>query len=284
MNESQKTALLQLLKDFYEISGQRTAIFDKYYNVVLEYPDHYSFCAEIRKSEEGARRCAECDLHGLESAGKSANYAVYRCHANLIEVCAPIRDDFGIIGYLMFGQLIFNQNVEEQISKIIENCCDLIPDRDKLVELCAGLRRMRPEYVNASSNLLLTCASYIQLKQLLISSQNPLWIQIQDYIDRHMSEPFTLSKMSAELHTCVSVICSTTKLFSPKTVMQLATEKRVQAAKKLLLKGELPISKVAESVGIADYNYFSRVFKKHTGVSPRRYREEKTSIKPANNT
>lgn len=35
----------------------------------------------------------------------------------------------------------------------------------------------------------------------------------------------------------------------------------------------LPISEVAEQVGINDYNYFSRVFKKLVGISPTRYRK-----------
>ena len=36
---------------------------------------------------------------------------------------------------------------------------------------------------------------------------------------------------------------------------------------------ELSITEVAQAVGYGDYAYFSRVFKKLTGVSPRRYRE-----------
>ena len=44
-------------------------------------------------------------------------------------------------------------------------------------------------------------------------------------------------------------------------------------AKRLLQRRELSITEVAQAVGYGDYAYFSRVFKKLTGISPRQYRE-----------
>ncbi len=44
--------------------------------------------------------------------------------------------------------------------------------------------------------------------------------------------------------------------------------KRIQAAKDLLLTGDYPVSVVAETVGFDDANYFSRIFRKQTGMSP----------------
>nr|MBA3710514.1 AraC family transcriptional regulator [Planctomycetota bacterium] len=40
----------------------------------------------------------------------------------------------------------------------------------------------------------------------------------------------------------------------------------------LLIGGELPISEVARRVGIPDANYFSRLFTRSVGSTPRRYR------------
>lgn len=279
MNDFQKQALLQLFMDFYEISGQRTAIFDKHFQVVLEYPDHNPFCAQIRKSEEGVRRCRDCDLYGLNAARESESYVVYRCHANLIEVCTPIRDDCGIVGYLMFGQLVYSRNLEEQMQKTLAGCADLFPNREEMTRLYLGLRRASPEYVCASANILLTCASYIQANQLMRATQNPLWIQIQDYIHQNTGRAFSLKRMAEELHASVPSICATAKACSGQTVIQLLTERRVQTAGRYLLNTDLQIAEIAEKVGIDDYNYFSRIFKKQTGVSPRQYRKEKGNFK-----
>ena len=44
--------------------------------------------------------------------------------------------------------------------------------------------------------------------------------------------------------------------------------KRILKAKDLLLSGDFSVSETATAVGFEDANYFSRIFKKHTGVTP----------------
>ncbi len=48
---------------------------------------------------------------------------------------------------------------------------------------------------------------------------------------------------------------------------------RIEAAKELLVNSDLTILQISEAVGILDQNYFSRIFKKQTGVSPTKYRK-----------
>ena len=49
---------------------------------------------------------------------------------------------------------------------------------------------------------------------------------------------------------------------------------RISKAKRLLLSvQELSVKQVGEMVGYADQNYFSRLFKQQTGLSPKQYRE-----------
>ena len=48
--------------------------------------------------------------------------------------------------------------------------------------------------------------------------------------------------------------------------------RRMHKAKKLLKVTDLPISEIANNVGFSDYNYFSRVYKKTYGKSPKYYR------------
>lgn len=49
---------------------------------------------------------------------------------------------------------------------------------------------------------------------------------------------------------------------------------RIKHAKKLLEESNLKIRQVAEESGFNDYHYFSKVFKKMTGVSAAQYRKE----------
>ena len=58
-----------------------------------------------------------------------------------------------------------------------------------------------------------------------------------------------------------------------KTINQFITEVRIEKAKALLKKDRTPLSSIAWKIGYHDANYFSKAFKKETGVTPKAYRE-----------
>lgn len=53
--------------------------------------------------------------------------------------------------------------------------------------------------------------------------------------------------------------------------MQYLNNQRMEKAKDFLLSNTMTISNIAHLVGFDDPLYFSRVFKKYTGVSPQMY-------------
>ncbi|RMD78169.1 MAG: AraC family transcriptional regulator [Lentisphaerae bacterium] len=61
---------------------------------------------------------------------------------------------------------------------------------------------------------------------------------------------------------------------SPQAYLQ---EQRLQRAETLLVHSDLPVKQIAAAVGIEDAGYFSRLFRRHFLVSPRRYRKEHTA-------
>ncbi|MFV0362520.1 MAG: response regulator [Suipraeoptans sp.] len=69
-----------------------------------------------------------------------------------------------------------------------------------------------------------------------------------------------------------------TKLFSKyvcQTPIKYLTGIRIQEAKRLLQYTDLPIQRVGESVGYPDQFYFSKTFRKATGLSPSTFRKQK---------
>lgn len=54
--------------------------------------------------------------------------------------------------------------------------------------------------------------------------------------------------------------------------MQFILKIRIDRAKELLDFTDKSIADIAESSGFQDQNYFARIFKKITGVSPSQYR------------
>lgn len=56
-----------------------------------------------------------------------------------------------------------------------------------------------------------------------------------------------------------------------KTPLEYINEIRISKAKEYLSTLNYPISEISEMVGFPNQNYFSRIFKKYTGISPSKY-------------
>ena len=96
------------------------------------------------------------------------------------------------------------------------------------------------------------------------------------YIDEHYtSESLTLGSVACEVQVSANYLSSVFSQNMEKTFTEYLSEKRMEKARKLLRSTELPASEIAAQVGYKDPHYFSFVFKKTQGVSPREYRSRK---------
>ena len=89
-------------------------------------------------------------------------------------------------------------------------------------------------------------------------------------------EKLSLKSISESLGIGTTKLCSLAKKLSPDgSITKLISIRRVEAAKLLLLKENMSIAEIAEKVGFSDYNYFTKIFKKISGVTPSQYRKQK---------
>ncbi len=87
------------------------------------------------------------------------------------------------------------------------------------------------------------------------------------------SEPINVELLANAFFVSVSHLQHTFKQHTGMSIVDFINKTRVENSKKLLRETKLHISAIAEKVGIYDYNYFSRVFKKYAGISPTQYRK-----------
>lgn len=110
-------------------------------------------------------------------------------------------------------------------------------------------------------------------KRIQSSSIHPLTKRILDYIHKNLPERLTLAEIGKECFFS-PVYCDTVfKRDMGRSIIDYALDRRVEEAKTMLLEGSLSLTQVAEQVGFDDYNYFARVFKKRTGLSPTSYKK-----------
>jgi len=95
-----------------------------------------------------------------------------------------------------------------------------------------------------------------------------------DYIDEHYGEPLTLTSLSRHFHFNPSYLSSYFSAHNDEGFSEYLNRVRIAKAMELLRSDGLPISEIGSRVGYSDPSYFTKVFKKHTGLSPREYRRQ----------
>jgi len=100
-----------------------------------------------------------------------------------------------------------------------------------------------------------------------------------DYIKRNYMNKITLEEVASHVYLSPSYF---SKIFKEEMKVNFNTylnQVRIEVSKKLLLNDSIDLVDLSNMVGYEDQSYFSKVFKKMTGVSPGKYREMRGQIK-----
>lgn len=82
----------------------------------------------------------------------------------------------------------------------------------------------------------------------------------------------TIQQMAERLHVSVNYLQSQFKKEVGSTIRQYMTDVRIEQAKRLLIQSACKVADVAGQVGYRDTDYFVRVFREATGLTPNEYR------------
>jgi two-component system response regulator YesN len=122
----------------------------------------------------------------------------------------------------------------------------------------------------------------MQLKALLLrmskgNSQTPdsrLVQEIREYLNQNYASDMTLQHIAERFFISRENVSRKFKQITGENLSDYLTGLRVDKAKALLQNTNLRSSQISELVGYEDEKYFSRVFKKATGLTPREYRKQ----------
>lgn len=99
-----------------------------------------------------------------------------------------------------------------------------------------------------------------------------------NYINEHYHEKLTLSGVAEKNYVSVWHLSKLINKHIGKGFNDILNNVRIENAKTMLMNPEYKIYEIAEMVGISDVTYFSKLFKKFTGVSPNQYRNSTENI------
>lgn len=94
--------------------------------------------------------------------------------------------------------------------------------------------------------------------------------RLQKYIAEHYMDKLNLTQISQEIHANGSYLSRLYKTKTGQNLFDVINKMKLEKAKEYMSQGKR-IYEIAQMVGFDDVSYFSRVFRKHEGCSPREY-------------
>ncbi len=105
-----------------------------------------------------------------------------------------------------------------------------------------------------------------------LSSQELYYHEIMQYLkDNYRTAD--LESTAARFHLSKNYVSRIMRSVSDRTFIESLSLVRIEKVKEYLAETELSLEIIAELTGVSDPSYLWRVFKKHTGMSPSKYRK-----------
>ncbi|MDD7267955.1 MAG: response regulator [Lachnospiraceae bacterium] len=97
--------------------------------------------------------------------------------------------------------------------------------------------------------------------------------RIDAYIQENYRNKITLDEMAEALHVNRSYLSRFYKSKREVNLFDAILQRRIEAAKDCLLHTDMKTYEISEAIGVEDAGYFSKMFKRSTGCSPKEYRK-----------
>lgn len=115
-------------------------------------------------------------------------------------------------------------------------------------------------------------------KSLLLEYQkkekNDDILRIITYLKSNMHQKITISDLTKQFNINRTDLSKRFANYTGETIIHFLNKTRVEMAAAMLRDTQIPILEIMERVGFQDYSYFSNIFKKLKGISPRNYRKQ----------
>lgn len=281
-----KKELLSIQKDLISVTNMGIVIIDIDGEYITEKTNYSEFCKVFRKNSTLSLFCEKCDLKALNKVLLSRTPYIYKCHSGLIDVIIPILYEGEIIGAFLIGQFLLENNQEFELEKILkENMgknIDLKLLQEKYKELTViSLEKLESiiRIVTYSTYYIADCIKnkkWLEMKNTVskvkIELSNSKIAPIIKYINEHINENVSLSLGANLCNMSQSQFSRTFKKETGKTFKEYVLLKKIEQAKFYIKTTDKSFSEISDFLGFEDSSYFTKLFKKYEGITPKEYK------------
>lgn len=213
--------------------------------------------ARYRCENKALEAVAQGDVAKVELAMKELSK--YRIEARSSDRLREAKNSL-IIMNVLFRKAVENAGVHPYyIDELSTSLAKRIEKASNMLEITKITREFEHKYC-------------LLVKNYALKEYSDVIADCINYIEFNLAEELTLNNLADKLNINASSLSAKFKKEVGYTLTDYINQKRVNASLIFLVTTNLPIREVAEKVGYINENYYSRIFKKLQGMTPREYR------------
>ena len=220
-------------------------------------------CLAFKKQPNGIASCYRCRMTVQQAITKRKTSMAGFCTNGVYEYCRPVVYEGRAICAIFIGNILTKdphqrEMLEEKVgSKLLKTM-----EQDITQEDCEKIANLIESYI------LFLFQRYGNEDQTF----DPLIENIRNHIRENIAMDLSLEELAAAFHYSPKYLGRLFKARTGQTVRGYCNHMKLRYAQSLLNDTELSIEAVATQAGFGSINYFDRIFRKMTGVSPGEYR------------
>lgn len=261
----------RIIDDFYKITGVMIGAYDRDFKPISNktYP-HCSLCKKVRSYDELAAKCYKCDIEGIKKCIDSRETQTYECHMGLTEAVTPIYAGGIIIGYILIGQMLNEKSVDNVKQKIAD--LDYEINKTSFYNAMSKVPLISEDKIEAVISLMIICTKHLMVENIVNVKSSLLSKQIQEYINANLSQDIGINDICKRMNISRTKLYEVSSAFFKMGITDYIRYLRVEKAKELLTERKYNVKQITKLVGFDDANYFTKIFKRYTGMTPSEYK------------
>ena len=202
------------------------------------------------------------------------------CPAGAVELVLPFSIHGRFIGAYFCGQITEHGDPMEGFEEVWRKVESRGVRRDRLLKAWSHVTPMSRERLLENGRLLLFALTHVAdtlsdsiTERSIYLRSNPLIRQVLLLVHYGQNGIPSLKEAAAQLDISPEYLSRTFKKVMKKSYVDYVTEIRMSKAQELLKNTDLPITDIAFEVGYQTHSYFTNLYHKVTGITPRQFRD-----------
>ncbi|MBN2532536.1 MAG: PocR ligand-binding domain-containing protein [Spirochaetales bacterium] len=276
------TVLQNFLDDVAFLTGLKATLIDRQGQLFTAPGGARDFCL-LFSNNAMRNRCRDSDIHGCREAERLKKPYIYTCHAGLIDIVIPVILHDTFIGAIITGQIRLKGN--DKVFKEFITLPEVKKYKNKLIAAYEKVPEKKEEEITRASSMLFRIINYIvsiEFRNLSLTervysgfkTKREAVERAKEYIQQNFCSNIKLTDVSHEVSISPYYLSHIFKKMTGISFIEYLTQVRIEKARELLTSTELDIINIAYTIGYNDSNYFSKVFRKKNGLTPREFRQK----------